>query len=68
MFLSTWHTLPPPVNGGDSLDWAGLMAVREVAGRALEGQRETGAIGSGLDAALTFTLLARWVGNWRPWG
>lgn len=55
VFLSTWHTLPPPVNGGgDSLDWAGLMAVREVAGRALEGQRETGAIGSGLDAALTF--------------
>ncbi|MEO8445096.1 MAG: class I tRNA ligase family protein, partial [Gammaproteobacteria bacterium] len=51
VLLSTWHELPVPAPG--ETDWTWLLAVRELAARALEAQREAGAIGSGLDAHLT---------------
>ena len=49
--LSTWHELPAVQP--DAIDWTTLLAVRELAARALEARREAGAIGSGLDASLT---------------
>ena len=36
-----------------AVDWTSLLAVREPASRALEALRESGAIGSSLDATLT---------------
>jgi isoleucyl-tRNA synthetase len=51
VLLSTWHEVPDPAP--DSLDWAGLLGVRELASRALEARREAGDIGSSLDARLT---------------
>ncbi|MEO8223290.1 MAG: class I tRNA ligase family protein, partial [Gammaproteobacteria bacterium] len=50
VLLSTWHELPPAPPAG--FDWTRLLAVRELAARALEAQRDAGAIGSGLDAHL----------------
>ncbi len=50
VLLSTWHDLPEVPAAG--VDWASLLAVRELAARALEAQRDAGAIGSGLDAGL----------------
>ncbi len=49
--LATWHGLPDVRATG--IDWPALLAVREIAARALEARREAGAIGSGLDAAVT---------------
>jgi isoleucyl-tRNA synthetase len=54
VLLATWHALPEaPDPGAGRVDWASLQGVRETAARALEAQREAGAIGSGLDAGLT---------------
>ena len=54
VLLATWHALPElPDLGAGRVDWASLQGVRETAARALEAQREAGAIGSGLDAGLT---------------
>ena len=50
VLLTTWHVLPE--TGPSSVDWPSLLRVRETATRALEVQREAGAIGSGLDAGL----------------
>jgi isoleucyl-tRNA synthetase len=49
--LATWHPLPTVAEAGT--DWPTLLAIRELAARALEAQREAGVIGSGLDACLT---------------
>ncbi|MBN8280013.1 MAG: isoleucine--tRNA ligase [Gammaproteobacteria bacterium] len=49
--LATWHELP--ATAGPGPDWPALLAVRELAARALEARREAGDIGSGLDARLT---------------
>jgi len=51
VLLSTWHEVPDPAP--DSLEWASLLGVRELASRALEALREAGDIGSSLDAGLT---------------
>ena len=54
VLLSTWHEVPEvPDLGAAEVGWASLQGVRETAARALEAQREAGAIGSGLDAGLT---------------
>jgi isoleucyl-tRNA synthetase len=54
VLLSTWHEVPEvPDLGSAEVGWASLQGVRETVARALEAQRETGAIGSGLDAGLT---------------
>ena len=50
VLLTTWHALPE--TGPSTVDWPSLLRVRETAARALEAQREAGAIGSGLDAGL----------------
>ena len=51
VLLSVWHELPEMPPG--AVDWTSLLAVREPASRALEALRESGAIGSSLDATLT---------------
>ncbi len=54
VLLSTWHELPDvPDLGSGNVAWVSLQGVRETAARALEAQRDAGAIGSGLDAGLT---------------
>ncbi len=51
VLLSVWHELPEMAPG--AVNWTSLLAIREPASRALEALRESGAIGSSLDATLT---------------
>jgi len=51
VLLSVWHELPEMA--AQTLDWTSLLAVREPTTRALEALRESGVIGSSLDATLT---------------
>jgi isoleucyl-tRNA synthetase len=51
VFLSTWHTLPPPA--ADPVDWDLLFGLRKDVARELERLRIAGQIGAPLDAELT---------------
>ena len=50
VLLQTWYPLPDP--GASTLDWAALLQIRELSARALEALRDSGAIGSALEASL----------------
>ncbi|NNF51256.1 MAG: isoleucine--tRNA ligase [Gammaproteobacteria bacterium] len=49
VMLSTWHALPRAATE-DSIDWPGVVAVREAVSRQLETLRKSNQIGSGLQA------------------
>lgn len=52
VFLQTWHELPA-VSGEAPVDWHGILQVRQVVAKQLEGLRAAGDIGAPLDASVT---------------
>lgn len=53
LWQSTWPELGAVVPVSSSLDWAAVLPVREAVNKALEQQRKSGNVGSGLDADVT---------------